>query len=332
MSSSLDGREPSQIHFGSALKPEGKSSTNVLPSLKELADLHTGSFPRSNPLLNTSPNTPPVSDSRSPTLPCDSPPSLWSRDSSPKSSATGSSNYAVGSAVRLPSLHEFDLAVEDIARAYGPPRTPPSPMPGLTPRRLLPRPPVPAFPAYTTQECFPGYGPSDGGAHTHMGFDAYPSPPPEGENRHINQKYTTEEGDFIIYAWHDRKLKWQRIKQDFAAMFGRTPERTVQGLQAWYYRMNQRIPLWDEDGWLCFENEDDLEPKHISIKCRDRDGQGKPSEPLGLAQRYPERAIRYSWVDPELKRKAQDWATKREMQYLDRRERRKRKDQRRLKL
>lgn len=138
-------------------------------------------------------------------------------------------------------------------------------------------------------------------------MDGYPSPPPDSEGRHINQKYTTEEGDFIIYAWHDRKLKWQRIKQDFASMFGRTPERTVQGLQAWYYRMNQRIPLWDEDGWLIFENDDDMEPKHISIKCRERDTQDRPMEPLGLAQRYPERAIHYSWVDAETKRKCRDW-------------------------
>jgi hypothetical protein len=90
-------------------------------------------------------------------------------------------------------------------------------------------------------------------------------------------------------------------------MFGRTPERTVQGLQAWYYRMNQRIPVWDQEGWLIFDNEDDLEPRQVSIKCRDKDGQDKPMEPLGLGQRYPERAIRYSWVDPELKRKSQDW-------------------------
>ncbi|KAL6355062.1 hypothetical protein LRP88_11539 [Fusarium phalaenopsidis] len=104
-------------------------------------------------------------------------------------------------------------------------------------------------------------------------MDCYPSPPPESENRHINQKYTTEEGDLIIYAWHDKKMKRQRIKQEFAARFGRIPERTVQGLRAWYYRMNLRIPIWDQDGWLCFDNEDDLEPRHVSIKCRGRDSQ-----------------------------------------------------------
>ncbi|KAI1026485.1 hypothetical protein LB505_005276 [Fusarium chuoi] len=96
--------------------------------------------------------------------------------------------------------------------------------------------------------------------------------------------------------------------------------------------MNQRIPVWDQEGWLCFDNEDDLEPQHVSIKVRERDSQDKPTEPLGIAQRYPERAIHYSWVDAETKFKAQDWAAKRALQYRDRRERRRRKDQRRLKL
>ncbi|KAJ4141107.1 hypothetical protein NW768_000314 [Fusarium equiseti] len=186
--------------------------------------------------------------------------------------------------------------------------------------------------SFGNQDAYYGYGnsPSLQGL---PGMGCYPSPPPEGgESRHINQKYTTEEGDYIIYAWHDKKMKWQQIKQEFAARFGSTPERTVQGLQAWYYRMNQRIPIWDREGWLCFDNEDDLEPQHVSIKCRERDSQDKPAEPLGLAQRYPERAIHYSWVDPEIKFKSSDWAAKRAMQYRERRERRRRKEQRRLKL
>ncbi|KAK7404196.1 hypothetical protein QQX98_010038 [Neonectria punicea] len=165
-----------------------------------------------------------------------------------------------------------------------------------------------------------------------QGMDCYPSPPPESESRHINQKYTTEEGDFIIYAWHDKRMKWQRIKQEFAARFGRIPERTVQGLQAWYYRMNQRIPIWDQNGWLVFDNEDELEPQHVGIKCRERDNQDKPMEPLGLAQRYPERAVNYPWVDQEVKHQAHDWAMKRAMQYRERRDRRRRKEHRRMKL
>ena len=152
-----------------------------------------------------------------------------------------------------------------------------------------------------------GYGTGSPSLQAPSNAHCYPSPPPDGEGRHINQKYTTEEGDYIIYAWHDKKMKWQRIKQEFAARFGTTPERTIQGLQAWYYRMNQRIPVWDQEGWLCFDNEDDLEPQHVSIKVRERDSQDKPMEPLGIAQRYPERAIHYSWVDAETKFKAQDW-------------------------
>lgn len=256
------------------------------------------------------------------------------------------------SPIRLPSLEEFDQGVEAIARSHGSTRpwTPPSPLPSLSRVASLPQ-PLPSLQPYSPHDStYQTYSVGDPYMHG-SGLDGYPSPPPDSENRHINQKYTTEEGDFIIYAWHDKKLKWQRIKQDFAAMFGRTPERTVQGLQAWYYRMNQRIPLWEEDGWLIFDNEDDLEPKHISIKCRERDSQDKPMEPLGIAQRYPERAIHYSWVDPETKRKSRDWgmsipnalffptintdlllAAKRALQYRERRERRKRKEQRRMKL
>ena len=224
-------------------------------------------------------------------------------------------NTSSTSSIRLPSLEEFDQGVEAIARANGQTRpwTPPSPLPSLRRSSLAPAHPLPSIHSYTPQnEAYSSpaaYTPvSDSYMQgSHLGLESYPSPPPDGENRHINQKYTTEEGDFIIYLWHDKKLKWQRIKQDFASMFGRTPERTVQGLQAWYYRMNQRIPLWDKDGWLIFENEEDLEPKHVSIKCRERDSQDKPMEPLGLAQRYPERAMAYSWVDSELKHKARDW-------------------------
>ncbi|KND95199.1 hypothetical protein TOPH_00509 [Tolypocladium ophioglossoides CBS 100239] len=279
------------------------------------------------------PQTPPESTSGSPRLKFEGTYSGNSRDCSPLPSIGRLNNFTSSSPVRLPSLEEFDQGVEALARSHGParPYTPPSPLPSLARGPILPH-PLPHLHGYASHDGYPAYHMNDHFMHAQSGLDSYPSPPPDGENRHINQKYTTEEGDFIIYAWHDKKLKWQRIKQDFAAMFGRTPERTVQGLQAWYYRMNQRIPLWDQDGWLIFDNEDDLEPKHISIKCRERDSQDKPMEPLGLAQRYPERAIHYSWVEPDLKRKSQDWAAKRALQYRERRERRKRKEQRRLKL
>lgn len=247
---------------------------------------------------------------------------------------------------KLPSLGEFDQGVEDLARVHGRTSpmigrtvfndwgntTTNQALPSVwavrehvaeehVPNAYLPRRETNSLGQYTlaidqARRPLQSYTSPDSSYNYPMtsptvlaqsNMDCYPSPPPEGENRHINQKYTTEEGDYIIYAWHDKKMKWQRIKQEFATRFGCTPERTVQGLQAWYYRMNQRIPIWDQDGWLCYDNEDDVEPRHVSIKCRARDSQDKPMEPLGLAQRYPERAMNYSWVDPELKEKARDW-------------------------
>ncbi|KAF4459932.1 hypothetical protein FALBO_13305 [Fusarium albosuccineum] len=141
-----------------------------------------------------------------------------------------------------------------------------------------------------------------------------------GDRRHrrFNPKYTTEEGDFIIYALHDKKMKWQQIHREFNDIFGNKYERTLPGLQAWYYRMNQRIPVWDEDGFLCFENEDDLEPRQESIKCWNRGDQERDGGSLGLGQRYPERAVTYHWVDAELRARARDWATKRTKQYQQR--------------
>ncbi|KFA63458.1 hypothetical protein S40285_00285 [Stachybotrys chlorohalonatus IBT 40285] len=308
-----------------------------LPSLKDVHQLHIALSTRPTPY----PHTPPESASGSPTMQFEVSPQYSSCNLSPPAIITRQSNN--NPPVKLPSFAELEGELEDMVRRAGRASTPvqtiTSPL-GRFRHSIHPQPHLvnhvfgppdgyhsPPSSDYSSHSSYSPYG-----NYAQGGLEGYPSPPSDGENRHINQKYTTEEGDFIIYAWHDKKLKWQRIKQDFAAMFGRTPERTVQGLQAWYYRMNQRIPLWDKDGWLCFENEDDLEPKSVSIKCRERDSQDKPMEPLGLAQRYPERAMRYSWVDPDLKRKAQDWASKREMQFRERRERRKRKEQRRLKL
>jgi len=260
----------------------------------------------------------------------------------------------------LPSIHEFDQKIQELISKHGPARsstwtsvndTRPAVTLGQTPHK-----PVQLKVVTSPVD----YNSFHGAPYPYQHSHEYVVPlSPEAEGRHINQKYTTEQGDYIIYAWHDKKLKWAAIKEEFASMFGRTPERTVQGLQAWYYRMNKEIPVWDDDGWLIFEHEDAVEPKCVSIKRRQRevkcqscimaqgnnkmkkdaDGlwreegcQCKQLGPLGLAQRYPERLVHYPWVDPELKRKARNWAQKRTMQYNDRRERRKRKELRRVKL
>nr|RBQ89298.1 hypothetical protein FVER53263_03686 [Fusarium verticillioides] len=140
-------------------------------------------------------------------------------------------------------------------------------------------------------------------------------------NYRFNQKYTIEQGDFIIYARHDKKLSWSGVVREFANQFGNTPRRTIQGLQAWHYRINNQIPVWDEDGWLCFDHEDDDKPRQISIKARERHMYLHPGESLGIASRYPERAVTYTWVDPMTKLVAKDWAAKRTLQYETRRRR-----------
>jgi hypothetical protein len=235
----------------------------------------------------------------------------------------------------LPSIHEFDQKIQELISKHGPARsstwtsvndTRPAVTLGQTPHK-----PVQLKVVTSPVD----YNSFHGAPYPYQHSHEYVVPlSPEAEGRHINQKYTTEQGDYIIYAWHDKKLKWAAIKEEFASMFGRTPERTVQGLQAWYYRMNKEIPVWDDDGWLIFEHEDAVEPKCVSIKRRQRevkcqscimaqgnnkmkkdaDGlwreegcQCKQLGPLGLAQRYPERLVHYPWVDPELKRKARNW-------------------------
>ncbi|KAF5988520.1 hypothetical protein FCOIX_410 [Fusarium coicis] len=247
--------------------------------------------------------------------------------------------------VRLPSLGSFDKEVEALIRKNRPPKTPAS----VSPLDHC----AVGSPAnnHPTSQRGTGTGPiqdrftlnysrhswqiSYGKRDKHLGNDAstpslrdqpsmicYPRSAREVKKRHVNQKYTTEEGDYIIYASQDKKMKWHRIKEEFAKLFGNSPERSVSGLQAWYYRMGQRIPMCDQEGWLCFSNEDDLQPRYINLKICDRGHLVKCIGPVGIAQRYPERAVQYSWVDAKTKAKARDLAAKRALQYYERRLRR----------
>ena len=137
---------------------------------------------------------------------------------------------------------------------------------------------------------------------TPMSYNRHTKQSPKSQKKHVNQNYTVEEGDYIIYGWHEKKLGWTQIEREFADIFGLDPKRTTAGLQAWYYRINQKVPVWDPEGWLIFDGEEDLGPRTIAIKCRDC-----KNRPLGLTERYPERAIQYPWVHEELKVKARDW-------------------------
>ncbi|KAG9250690.1 uncharacterized protein F5Z01DRAFT_356772 [Emericellopsis atlantica] len=181
---------------------------------------------------------------------------------------TACSGVCAGSPGQLPSLAEFDRGVESLIQRYGPPPRPARRLPMHSERPL------------------PLTSPHD-----------QPLPP----GVHTSQKkYTDEEGDFIIYMWTDKGLRWEEVGEAFRRRFG-GPLRSVQGLQGWYYRANRRIPVWDEDGWLVFENEDDPDPQTHRIKRREREALP------GLCDRYPERAVGYVWVDRADAAQAGDW-------------------------
>ena len=204
---------------------------------------------------------------------------------------------------QLPSLQTYQAPEESLPAAASSPYVPAPPehRAGYAPSFYsssslyhTPRTPYTTLlPGYSTPELSPE--------------ELYPHAQPKQQNKHCNKKYTVEEGDFIIYLWHDKKLKWEQVQSEFARIFGSEPRRSTQGLQAWYYRMNAIIPCWDSQGYLIFENDDIVEPKTRQIKVRDKERGEVNAEPLGLAQRYPERGMAYSWVEHKDKIAMSDW-------------------------
>ncbi|KPA38035.1 hypothetical protein FLAG1_09143 [Fusarium langsethiae] len=55
------------------------------------------------------------------------------------------------------------------------------------------------------------------------------------KSRHVNQRYSHNEQTYILSSCL-AKMTWKHIKCGFDERFGTKPERTIQGLQAWYYR------------------------------------------------------------------------------------------------
>lgn len=211
--------------------------------------------------------------------------------------------------IKLPSLKVFDQGVNALARLYKTAQSQSfhSSFPRPRYRPIAPKPMTSTVVIPIHKTAFPKHANISNSYSSRIGGS--PGPPPNKKKECVSRKgrYTTEEGDFIIYFWHDMELNWQEIETRFAKEFGPSRRRTVQSLQSQYYRMNDRIPLWDDDGRLIFEKEDDVQPMYTSIKCRERERQCRTLESLGLGQRYPERAIGYSWVDDESKRKWRDW-------------------------
>ena len=102
------------------------------------------------------------------------------------------------------------------------------------------------------------------------------------------KRYTVEQSDFIIYARHEMKWSWNKVRDAFAMTFRQ--ERTVPCLQGCYYRTNMHIPMWDAEGFLLFGERDATKPLQFNLKG----AQAPPDEDVGLARRHPERAALYS--------------------------------------
>ncbi|KAF4455917.1 hypothetical protein F53441_1855 [Fusarium austroafricanum] len=318
-----------------------------LPEPALRADRHAEDGP-SQPCLQQ--QTPPTSDIGSPDTKADAS-NVDSQDAPgvqrlPNRVTTPSN----GASMKLPSLEAFDRGVEALARLEGRRNQRssnillPSPIPlrahndGRSSRDLLDdssniersASPPEATTGLDISYFSPSHAfPASHGRYPYHAVGSHPvphqsrptssclrSPSPDDNHSHNKQQYTTEEGDFIIYARYDRNLKWSHVEQEFAAQFGHSPKRTVQGIQAWHYRMNNHIPDWDENGYLVFDSEDGEKPCQVSAKSH-RKHLGKS----GIALRYPERAVNYTWVDNETKLQARDWATKRTNQLQERRRR-----------
>ncbi|SPO01069.1 uncharacterized protein DNG_03816 [Cephalotrichum gorgonifer] len=121
-----------------------------------------------------------------------------------------------------------------------------------------------------------------------------PSYPP-GHTRN-NKKYTTEQVDFTLYFRVDKKLSWQEVIPAYERQFpSEGSNRTRPGLQGCLYRENLSIPVLDENGDLTFTEEGNMKVRMLKVR--------EQKDKIGLLDRYPNRAIDYSWVSEEDKRK-----------------------------
>ncbi|KAG7137114.1 hypothetical protein HYQ45_005489 [Verticillium longisporum] len=125
------------------------------------------------------------------------------------------------------------------------------------------------------------------------------NPPARGTR--CNVKYTIEQKDFIDY-WridrHDRETPWDDVNREYNAQF-KGPLRRNGGLQSAYYRENKKIPVTDAQGLLVFDEFGEVKTIELPV----RDAKARLIKSIGLLSTHPERAIHYSWVSKEHKRK-----------------------------
>lgn len=112
-----------------------------------------------------------------------------------------------------------------------------------------------------------------------------------------NRKYTQEQIDFVLYLRVDRKMNWTEVIPAYMRQFPSEVGRTTPGLQGSFYRENLAIPVTDPNGDLMFD-ENGEQIVQVS-KVRDQ------PKKIGLLDRYPDRALDYTWV--EFKDKQRVW-------------------------
>ncbi|RYP83205.1 hypothetical protein DL769_001401 [Monosporascus sp. CRB-8-3] len=125
---------------------------------------------------------------------------------------------------------------------------------------------------------------------------------------HLNVKYITEELDFIRYHRCDRPSKWKELTELYNAKFHLRRRR--QGVQGGLYRQNDgQVPhLVDNGRRLDFLPNGHVTPSKTKIRYQ------KNKRLFGLVALFPERAMHYSWVDPESRQEAAELAKERAIQ------------------
>ncbi|RYP92685.1 hypothetical protein DL770_001198 [Monosporascus sp. CRB-9-2] len=125
---------------------------------------------------------------------------------------------------------------------------------------------------------------------------------------HLNVKYITEELDFIRYHRCDRPSKWEELTASYNARFHL--RRGRQGVQGGLYRQNDgQVPhLVDNGRRLHFLPNGHVTPSKTKIRHQ------KDKRLFGLVALFPERAMHYSWVDPESRQEAAKLAKERVIQ------------------
>ena len=122
----------------------------------------------------------------------------------------------------------------------------------------------------------------------------------EVHDGHKIRRYTIEQTDFLIYCVHEQRMSWGNIHKIFPLYFPSSPRRGLRSLRCAYSRLNKNVPAYSHYGELIFDHDLAIHPLYVDITSRNKED----IKPIGLAQRYPDRAALYPWVDVVTKTRA----------------------------